>query len=160
MINLFLGVVETRSESGIWTAFFTAITPLVLLFSLWVQRIWASSMSKAATRSADAAEAVKVKLEQSDKDFKASLSILQQTTDHTHLLVNGQRGIILKNLSILARNHAIMARSISHKSRDENDLLIARAAELAATSAENEYEEHRKGEEEMQKQMDAKKVDP
>ena len=137
-----IAIVQTEMSSSNWTAFFTAVTPLVLLFSLWVQRIWAARTIKLAEAAAAAAAVVKNKLESYDKELRVSLNILQQGVTATHLLVNSQRGIILKNMSLLARNHATMARAVASKTGSEGDLSVAHAAELAALSAESDYSTH------------------
>jgi hypothetical protein len=147
-LNAF-AVVETQSTAGMWTAVFGAITPLVLLFSLWVQRMWATSAAKSAAKAATAAEQVKIaaidvkdKLEEATNEQRVSMAIIQQTTSRTHALVNGQYGLFLRNMAMLARNHATMARQVAKTSGDERDDGVAGAAELMALSTEADYHAH------------------
>ncbi len=142
-------VVEVQSAAGMWTALFGACTPLVLLFSLWVQRIWASGVAKAAIKAAAAAEEVKRaaldvknKLEETSNEQRVAMTIIQQTTARTYVKVNGQYGLYLRNLSLLARNHATMARQVAKASGNDRDDAVAGAAELMAMSTEADYLAH------------------
>ena len=118
-----------------WTAFFAAITPLILLFSLWVQKQWAD---KAASK----AEAVKELLIATDQKKAIELDAIKKTTNQTHVLVNSQRGVILKNMALLSRNHAILARKQANMTNDVTDRDIADKAEAAALSAETDFSLH------------------
>jgi hypothetical protein len=132
-----------------WTAVFGAITPLVLLFSLWVQRIWAEGVAKAATKAAaaavdvkNAAFEVKQKLEETSNEQRVSMAIIQQTTSRTYIKVDGQFTLYLKNMALLARNHATMARGVAKASLDPKDESVAVAAEFMAISTEADYQSH------------------
>jgi hypothetical protein len=144
-----LAVVETQSTAGMWTAIFGAITPLVLLFSLWVQRIWAAGVAKAAAKAASAADEVKRaavevkdKLETTSNEQRVSMAIIQQTTSRTYMRVNGQYTLYLRNMAMLARNHANMARQVAKASNNDRDEAVAGAAELMAQSTEADYLAH------------------
>lgn len=140
-----IAVVETSSQSGVLTAFFTAVTPLVLLFSLGVQRLWASRAAKGVAKAAQLIEDMKTRMADSDRELRVSIAILQQTSEKMNSEVNGYTGVILKNMAALARNHAIMSRNYAAKTDAEEDKSVARVAEVAAISIENEYEAHKQG---------------
>jgi hypothetical protein len=130
-------IVEQSSGWTALTAFFSLITPLVLLFSLWVQKQWAD-------KAAHAASEVKSTLHDDRLKTGDQLAVIAQTTHETHVLVNSQRGVILKNMAILSRNHATMARKAANLSNDPDDRTVADAAEQAAISAENDLALHEK----------------
>lgn len=135
-----ISVVETSSQSGVLTAFFTAVTPLVLLFSLYIQRLWASRASKAALKAAQLIEDIKSKIAAFDSEMRVSVAILQQTSEKMNKEVNGYTEILLRNMAALARNHAIMSKNYASKTNNEEDKRVANVAEVAAISIENEYE--------------------
>ena len=130
-------IVQQSSGWTALTAFFGLITPLVLLYSLWVQKQWAD-------KAAHAASEVKSTLHDDRLKTGGQLAEIAQTTHETHVLVNSQRGVILKNMAILSRNHAIMARKSANLSNDPEDRTVADAAEMAALSAENDLALHEK----------------
>jgi hypothetical protein len=119
------------------TAFFGLLTPLMLLFSLRVQKGWADKAAKAARE-------VKHTLVDSQANTSNQLEAIGETTKQTHILVNSQRGVILKNMAILSRNHAIMARKAAQLSSRGDDQMVADAAESAAKLAESDLELHTK----------------
>lgn len=144
-----MGTVIQIGDGGLWSSVFGAITPLVLLFSLWVQKIWADNAARrgedakdAAIEAAKAAVQVKQTLEHTSVAAHEDLSRIKQLATQTHTLVNSQRGVILKNMATLSRNHAIMARKAATLSNDHEDRMIADAAEEAASHAESTYDLH------------------
>lgn len=131
-------------DGGLWRDYATG--PVVLAL---VQRIWADGVAKAAIKAAKAAEEVKTaaddvkeKLLATSNEQRVSMAIIQQTTARTYMKVNGQYGLYLRNLAMLARNHATMAREVAKKSGDPRDDSVAGAAELMALSTESDYLTH------------------
>ena len=120
---------------NLWVVIVQAITPLILLFSLWVQKQWADKAAKMVT-------GVKQDLKKSDEKTESNLGDIKQIAVQTHTLVNSQRGVILKNMAILSRNHAIMARKSSNLSNNTVDREIADRAEAAADAAESDFNLH------------------
>jgi hypothetical protein len=144
-----VGTVIQIGDGGLWSSVFGAITPLVLLFSLWVQKIWADNAARrgedakdAAQEAAKAAIQVKQTLEHTSSAAHEDLGRIKQLATQTHTLVNSQRGVILKNMAVLSRSHAVLARKAANLSNDSDDRLIADEAEEAASHAESAYDLH------------------
>jgi hypothetical protein len=114
-------VVESTQANiyGAVIAICSAITPIILIFSLYIQKTWADHSTK----------------ERADNSSK--LDSIRATTVETHVLVNSQRGVILKNMAILSRQHAVMARKAATISGNRDDKAIADLAEAAAKAAED-----------------------
>ncbi len=140
-----IAVVETKMESSMWTAFFTAVTPLIILFSLWVQRIWELRRTRIAEKTSSLMAEVKDRISSVDNELRVSVSILKQTSERTTSQINGYMRVVLRNMAALARNHAVMSANYAKRTNNEEDKSVARVAELAAIAAENEYKEYESG---------------
>ncbi len=131
-------VVEIVQQANLWSAigaFFTFLTPLAIVCSTLLQKKWAD-------RAVQATVKVKDTLVVANKDALKKLESIQDTTIQTHILVNSQKGVILKNMALLSRNHAVMARKAAFLSDLREDYEIAERAEIAASEAESVYELH------------------
>ena len=165
------------------TSLFGLLTPLVLLFSLWVQKQWADhaklatalvkkdltaasadtktrlddvkhDLNSSTAETRDRLSEVKDDLKTATSETTIRLDELARVTRQTHTLVNSQRGIILKNMAILSRNHAVLARKQYKLSEDAADLEVASAAEQAADAAESAYLFHQTQQEAMDSASD------
>src|SRR6266403_4231526 len=112
-------------ESSMWTAFFTAVTPLVILFSLWVQRIWALRTARISEKTAALMSEVKDRISSVDNELRVSVAILKQTSEKTTSQINGYMRVVLRNMAALARNHAIMSANYAKRTNNEEDKSVA-----------------------------------
>jgi hypothetical protein len=122
-------------QRDVWVVAIQAITPLILLLSLYVQKRWADSAAKHVIE-------VKQVLHDTDAATNVKLRSIEATTIQTHTLVNSRWGVILANMSVLSREHATNLREKSNVSQLPEDIKLAQAAEDAAAAAENDLKVH------------------
>jgi RNA-binding protein YlmH len=123
---------QTVVNQSVTYAALQAVTPLILLFSLYVQKRWADSAAKHVTE-------VKQVLHDTEAATTVKLKTIEATTSQTHVLVNSRWGVILANMSVLSREHATNLREKSNVSQLPEDIKLAQAAEDAAAAAENDF---------------------
>jgi Zn-dependent metalloprotease len=135
-------VVETQMVSSSWTAVATtisagisAITPVMLFFYLQMQKTREKNKVILLATVAENQKAYQ-------NETKVSLALLTNVTAQTHVLVNSRFGEVLRTLSSLARNHAVMAQERADRTKSPGDRHIAELAIMAADAAERELQSH------------------
>jgi hypothetical protein len=130
MIAVMVEVGQENAWSAL-TAFFSLLTPVVLMFSIWLQDKW---RKKAATAVNDVKTALKV----SDVKQEQKMDKLQATATQTHVLVNSKLGDLLRANASVSRRYATLLRQVS----GAQDAQIVQDAESAAHIAEIAVSNH------------------
>lgn len=137
-----------------WESLFSAIsatapivTTVILAIFAWASKVWAEKARKKADKRAIAIQEVKTTLETVSKDTSKDLESIKHTAEQTHVLVNSQRGVILKDLAVLSRKYATIADKTARLTNFAGDRILAEAAEEAAVAAERDYDlyQHQQG---------------
>lgn len=124
----------------------SAATPAMLAFMAWMQ-------NRSAKKAEIGTEQVKQALASSDAATAHDLSEIKVTTNQTHVLVNSQKGVLLKNLAVATKATALLAREKSNRTNTSEDEMAASEFEALARVAIVELASH----EGQQAKVDASK---
>lgn len=122
----------------------SAATPILLGFMAWMQ-------NKSAKKAQQGTLEVKQALALSDASTATELGQIKKTTEQTHVLVNSQKGALMKNLCISTKASAMLAREKAVRTKTYDDEKVAGEFEALAHTAEVELASH----ESQQSKVDA-----